>query len=234
MRFVVSVAGFSGPGSRLNPIAATGAAIYQWWLAKCLPWITRRAAALSSSIIVSASASASSNAGNPSSPNSNTSSSPSSPPPHCDASNSDNVLTVQPRAHSSSTHLPQQSQTDARHHPPSPRLRFLSPLLRPRNITAKMALDEYYHNKIEAMKLEILKGQAALRRLEAQRNDYNSRVRLLREELGLLQQPGSYVGEVVKVMSTKKILVKVHPEGKYGAYYFSLSLSLSLLGSFTE
>lgn len=79
-----------------------------------------------------------------------------------------------------------------------------------------MALDEYYHNKIEAMKLEILKGQAALRRLEAQRNDYNSRVRLLREELGLLQQPGSYVGEVVKVMGTKKVLVKVHPEGKYG------------------
>ncbi|EGX93920.1 26S protease regulatory subunit 8 [Cordyceps militaris CM01] len=78
-----------------------------------------------------------------------------------------------------------------------------------------MALDEYYHNKIEAMKLEILKGQAALRRLEAQRNDYNSRVRLLREELGLLQQPGSYVGEVVKVMGTKKVLVKVHPEGKY-------------------
>jgi len=81
----------------------------------------------------------------------------------------------------------------------------------------KMALDNYYANKIEAMKLEILKGQAVLRRLEAQRNDYNSRVRLLREELGLLQQPGSYVGEVVKVMSTKKVLVKVHPEGKYGA-----------------
>jgi 26S proteasome regulatory subunit T6 len=79
-----------------------------------------------------------------------------------------------------------------------------------------MALDEYYHNKIESMKLEILKGQAALRRLEAQRNDYNSRVRLLREELGLLQQPGSYVGEVVKAMGTKKVLVKVHPEGKYG------------------
>ena len=78
------------------------------------------------------------------------------------------------------------------------------------------ALDNYYQNKIESMKLEILKGQAVLRRLEAQRNDYNSRVRLLREELGLLQQPGSYVGEVVKVMSTKKVLVKVHPEGKYG------------------
>ncbi|KFY33614.1 hypothetical protein V494_07468 [Pseudogymnoascus sp. VKM F-4513 (FW-928)] len=79
----------------------------------------------------------------------------------------------------------------------------------------KMALDSFFHNKIESMKLEIIQGQAVLRRLEAQRNDYNSRVRLLREELGLLQQPGSYVGEVVKVMGTKKVLVKVHPEGKY-------------------
>ena len=86
-----------------------------------------------------------------------------------------------------------------------------------------MALDNFYHNKIEGLKLEIIEGQAVLRRLEAQRNDYNSRVRLLREELGLLQQPGSYVGEVVKVMSTKKVLVKVHPEGKYGEPVLSSS-----------
>jgi hypothetical protein len=85
-----------------------------------------------------------------------------------------------------------------------------------------MALDNFYHNKIESLKLEIIQGQAVLRRLEAQRNDYNSRVRLLREELGLLQQPGSYVGEVVKVMGTKKVLVKVHPEGKYGTLNLSL------------
>jgi hypothetical protein len=91
-----------------------------------------------------------------------------------------------------------------------------------------MALDTFFHNKIEAMKLEIIQGQAKLRRLEAQRNDYNSRVRLLREELGLLQQPGSYVGEVVKVMGTKKVLVKVHPEGKYGAFPFSTLLPLLL------
>ncbi len=38
-----------------------------------------------------------------------------------------------------------------------------------------MALDRFYHNKIESMKLEIIQGQAVLRRLEAQRNDYNSR-----------------------------------------------------------
>ena len=41
-------------------------------------------------------------------------------------------------------------------------------------------------------------------------------VRLLREELQVLQEPGSYVGEVVKVMGKKKVLVKVQPEGKYG------------------
>ena len=43
-----------------------------------------------------------------------------------------------------------------------------------------------------------------------------SAVRLLREELQVLQEPGSYVGEVVKVMGKKKVLVKVQPEGKYG------------------
>lgn len=86
-----------------------------------------------------------------------------------------------------------------------------------------MALDTFFNNKIEGMKLEIIQGQAVLRRLEAQRNEYNSRVRLLREELGLLQQPGSYVGEVVKVMGTKKVLVKVHPEGKYGMSQFMLA-----------
>ena len=92
--------------------------------------------------------------------------------------------------------------------------------------TANMALDKFFHNKIESMKLEIIQGQAVLRRLEAQRNDYNSRVRLLREELGLLQQPGSYVGEVVKVMGTKKVLVKVHPEGKYGTLISHYEVSL--------
>ncbi|KAM3078150.1 26S protease regulatory subunit 8 [Clarireedia jacksonii] len=92
-----------------------------------------------------------------------------------------------------------------------------------------MALDSFFHNKIESMKLEIIQGQAVLRRLEAQRNDYNSRVRLLREELGLLQQPGSYVGEVVKVMGTKKVLVKVHPEGKYGTEFIGGWSGVSLL-----
>lgn len=40
-------------------------------------------------------------------------------------------------------------------------------------------------------------------------------MRLLREEIQLLQEPGSYVGEVVKLMGKTKVLVKIHPEGKY-------------------
>lgn len=56
---------------------------------------------------------------------------------------------------------------------------------------------------------------ADLQRLKAQRNELNARVRMLREELHYLQEPGSYVGEVVKQMGQKKVLVKVHPEGKY-------------------
>ena len=54
-----------------------------------------------------------------------------------------------------------------------------------------------------------------MRRLEAQRNNLNARVRLLREELQLLTEPGSYVGEVVKIMGKNKVLVKTQPEGKY-------------------
>jgi len=44
-------------------------------------------------------------------------------------------------------------------------------------------------------------------------------VRLLREELQLLHEPGSYVGEVVKVMGKNKVLVKVQPEGKYSTSF---------------
>ncbi|MCO5600112.1 hypothetical protein L7F22_054220 [Adiantum nelumboides] len=76
-------------------------------------------------------------------------------------------------------------------------------------------IQSFYQNKIQAYELLINERTQNLRRLEAQRNTLNARVRLLREELQLLQEPGSYVGEVVKVMGKKKVLVKVQPEGKY-------------------
>lgn len=79
-----------------------------------------------------------------------------------------------------------------------------------------LGIQSFYQNKIQAYELLINERTQNLRRLEAQRNTLNARVRLLREELQLLQEPGSYVGEVVKVMGKKKVLVKVQPEGKYG------------------
>ncbi|GJE86615.1 26S protease regulatory subunit [Phanerochaete sordida] len=82
--------------------------------------------------------------------------------------------------------------------------------------TAKPSgLKSYYQAKIEAAELLINQKTQNLRRLEAQRNALNARVRLLREELQLLHEPGSYVGEVVKAMGKNKVLVKVQPEGKY-------------------
>ena len=87
-------------------------------------------------------------------------------------------------------------------------------------------LSSYYKAKIEELEIQARDKQHNLRRLEAQRNELNTKgesticgvldylmltiikdygppsftgaVRLLREELQLLQEPGSYVGEVVK------------------------------------
>lgn len=76
-------------------------------------------------------------------------------------------------------------------------------------------LQAYLQSKIEELEFAVRDKCLNLKRLEAQRNNLNSQVRMLKEELQLLQEPGSYVGEVVKVMSKSKVLVKVHPEGKY-------------------
>ena len=98
-------------------------------------------------------------------------------------------------------------------------------------------LRHYYSHNIHEHQLLLRQKTHNLNRLEAQRNELNSRgrlapltltlfysilfhshpsyswisstVRMLREELQLLQEPGSYVGEVVKVMGKNKVLVKV-------------------------
>lgn len=74
---------------------------------------------------------------------------------------------------------------------------------------------KYYASRITELSAQVSDRSADLQRLKAQRNELNAKVRMLREELYHLQEPGSYVGEVVKQMSEKKVLVKVHPEGKY-------------------
>ena len=109
------------------------------------------------------------------------------------------------------------------------------PVAVPKVPTAPGGIKSYYQAKIEAAEITINEKTQNLRRLEAQRNALNARgrwsnaalelnkgliglaVRLLREELQLLHEPGSYVGEVVKVMGKTKVLVKVQPEGKYSA-----------------
>ncbi|KAL4447782.1 hypothetical protein ABPG75_005001 [Micractinium tetrahymenae] len=82
-------------------------------------------------------------------------------------------------------------------------------------VPAGEGLRAYYRSKIEQLELLCRQKQHDLHRMEAQRNELNSKVRLLREELQLLQEPGSYVGEVIKLMGKSKVLVKVNPEGKY-------------------
>ena len=77
------------------------------------------------------------------------------------------------------------------------------------------SLSRYYESKLDATEQALREKAIGLTRLQAQRNALNTKVRNLREELVLLQEPGSYVGEVVKVMGKDKILVKVGNEGKY-------------------
>lgn len=97
-----------------------------------------------------------------------------------------------------------------------------------RAASAAAGIQSFYQSKISQYELLINEKTQNLRRLEAQRNALNARVRLLREELQLLQEPGSYVGEVVKVMGKKKVLVKVQPEGKYGELSAETSALCSL------
>lgn len=80
---------------------------------------------------------------------------------------------------------------------------------------AGAGIESFFATQNEGLEIQIAEKAQNLRRLEAQRNTLNARVRLIREELQLLQEPGSYVGEVVKVMGKKKALVKIQPEGKY-------------------
>jgi len=91
-----------------------------------------------------------------------------------------------------------------------------------------LGLKPFFKGKVEALEIAVRDGTQNLRRLEAQRNELNSRVRALKEELSLLQEPGSYIGEVVKVMGKTKVLVKAHPDGKY-VVDFDRSIDLAKL-----
>lgn len=75
-----------------------------------------------------------------------------------------------------------------------PDLTFFSPQ------SAREGVATYYQSKCRELDVTIAQRENTLRRLEAQRNELNTRVRTLRDELQKLQEAGSYVGEMVKLM----------------------------------
>lgn len=59
------------------------------------------------------------------------------------------------------------------------------------------------------MEIKLVEKSSNLRRLEAQRNEMNTKVKDLKEELVKLLEHSSSVGEVCKMMGKRKCLVKV-------------------------
>eukprot|EP00929_Paragymnodinium_shiwhaense_P013507 TRINITY_DN121355_c0_g1_i1.p1 TRINITY_DN121355_c0_g1~~TRINITY_DN121355_c0_g1_i1.p1 ORF type:complete len:399 (-),score=119.33 TRINITY_DN121355_c0_g1_i1:79-1275(-) len=80
---------------------------------------------------------------------------------------------------------------------------------------SRTGIRSYYETNIQNLEGKIKEHQQNNRRLEAQRNELNGRVRLLREELHMLLESASNCGEVIKAMGKDKVLVKVGQEGKY-------------------
>lgn len=80
---------------------------------------------------------------------------------------------------------------------------------------ASEGIKSYYVSKIEELEQKIREKRQNLSRLEALRNEMNTVVRNLKEEIQKLQEGGSHIGNVVKLMGKEKALVKIQPEGKY-------------------
>ena len=83
------------------------------------------------------------------------------------------------------------------------------------NDNKQVGVQRYYEVKHQKLALEVNEKGNNVRRLQAQRNELNAKVRATREELQLLQEQASYVGEVVKPLDKKKVLIKINPEGKF-------------------
>ena len=79
-------------------------------------------------------------------------------------------------------------------------------MVEPKRMTG---LEPYYRKKIAEMEIRLVEKQNNLRRLEAQRNEMNTKVKDLKEELHKLLESASSVGEVCKMMGKRKCLVKV-------------------------
>lgn len=82
-------------------------------------------------------------------------------------------------------------------------------------VAPKTGVRDYYIKKIEDLSAQVRDEQKTQRNLEAKRNELNLRVRDLKDEIFLLQQPSSSTADVIKVMSSGNVLVDIHGEGKH-------------------
>eukprot|EP00915_Cephaloidophora_sp_WS-2016_P000034 GHVH01000078.1.p1 GENE.GHVH01000078.1~~GHVH01000078.1.p1 ORF type:complete len:397 (-),score=70.69 GHVH01000078.1:1069-2259(-) len=83
------------------------------------------------------------------------------------------------------------------------------------SIQIDRGLHEYYSAIIEEKEHEVKTLNRIQKQKSALRRSLNNQVRSLHEELQQLMEAGSHVGEVVKLMSNTRVLVKIHPEGRY-------------------
>ena len=87
-------------------------------------------------------------------------------------------------------------------------------ILQKQNDSEENTIKSYYKSKIQETELKIREKQLNFMRLQAQRNELNSMVLKLREEVKHLLKPSSSVAEVVKVLGQEMVLVKGSSEGK--------------------
>ncbi|KAF9762535.1 26S proteasome regulatory subunit 8 like protein [Nosema granulosis] len=73
----------------------------------------------------------------------------------------------------------------------------------------------FYKDKIDELDELIGRKKKALQVLEQRRSEINKQVRMLREEISIVQEPSSNVGTVVEKMGNNRVLVKTNPDGKY-------------------
>ena len=82
-------------------------------------------------------------------------------------------------------------------------------------LPSQTGLDFYYKSRIELLEQQVTDKINNIKRLEAQRNELNHSVRLLKDEIVYLQESSSLIGDVIKVMGKNKVLVKITNEGKF-------------------
>ncbi|ELQ76346.1 26S proteasome regulatory complex, ATPase RPT6 [Trachipleistophora hominis] len=73
----------------------------------------------------------------------------------------------------------------------------------------------YFMNETQRLHSEIENKKMELKKLNKKRYDLNNQVRMLKEEIRIVQEPSANVGTVIKKMGKNKVLVKTQPDGKY-------------------